>query len=141
GVVHASVFDKLQNFVTRGDPDEKVNAPSPSYTFSQRSNKLFEGAVSVQQGTFQFDFTVTENLVANFAAGKVNLYANAEDQNEAIGASTSFIVGGQEKTPSPDTTPPLIEPYLSDTTFINGGSVGQNTQLVARLSDESGINT
>src|SRR6185369_17205148 len=118
GVVHASVFDKLQNFVTRGDPDEKVNAPSPPYTFTQRSNKLFEGSVSVQQGAFQFDFVVPENLVTNFATGKINLYANADDRTEAIGASTSFIVGGQEKSPSPDTTPPVLQLFLSDTTFI-----------------------
>ena len=141
GTVHASVFDKLQNFITLGDPDEKINAPSPPYAFTQRSNKLFQGSASVQQGAFQFDFIVPENLAPNFAAGKINLYANADDQTEAIGASSSFIVGGQEKNPASDTTPPLLELYLSDTTFINGGSVGSNTQLVARLSDDSGINT
>src|SRR6478735_11689336 len=141
GEVYALVFDKLQNFVTLGDPDEKVNAPSPPYAFTQRANKLFEGSVSAQDGAFQLDFVMTENLVPNFAAGKINLYANSDDQTEAIGASTSFTVGGQEKTPAPDTTPPTIKLFLSDTTFINGGSVGSNTQLVARLNDESGINT
>jgi len=141
GTVHASVYDKLQNFITRGDPDETITPPSPPYTFTQRANKLFQGSVSVQQGAFQFNFVMPEDLVANFAAGKINLYANADDQTEAIGASTSFIVGGQEVAPSSDTTPPVIKLYLSDTTFVNGGSVGSNTQLVARLSDESGINT
>jgi len=141
GTVHASVYDKLQNFITRGDPDETITPPSPPYAFTQRVNKLFQGSVSVRQGAFQFDFVMPENLVPNLASGKINLYANADDQTEAIGASTSFIVGGQEVAPSSDTTPPVIKPYLSDTTFVNGGSVGPNTQLVARLSDESGINT
>jgi hypothetical protein len=141
GTVHASVYDKLQNFVTRGDPDETITAPSPPYTFSQRANKLFEGSVSAQQGAFQFDFVIPENLVANFGTGKINLYANADDQREAIGATTNFIVGGQEPTPPPDSSPPLIKLFVSDTTFINGGTVGPNTQLVAQLSDMSGINT
>ncbi len=141
GTVYASVYDKLQNFVTRGDPDETVTPPSPPYAFTQRANKLFQGAVSVQQGAFQFDFTMPEDLVDSFASGEINLYANADDQTEAIGASFNFMVGGQEATPSPDTTPPSIKLFLSDTTFINGGAVGSNTQLVSRLFDENGINT
>lgn len=141
GTVHASVYDQLQNFVTRGDPGETINKPSPPYTFTQRVNKIFQGAVSAQQGAFQFDFIVPENLVTGFGAGKINLYANAEDQSEAIGATTNFIVGGQEPLASPDNTPPLIKLFLSDTTFVNGGTIGPNTQLVAQLSDLSGINT
>src|SRR6185369_4001731 len=139
--VYVSVYDKIQTFVTRGDPDEKINAPSPPYTFTQRANKLFQGAVSARQGTFQVDFVTPESLVANFGTGKINLYASADDQSEAIGAATNFIVGGQEPTPSPDGTPPFIKLFLSDTSFINGGTIGPNTQLFAQLTDDSGINT
>jgi len=140
GSVHTEVYDKLQNLITMGDPDEPFNPPATPYSYTYRSNILFQGSVSVQQGAFQFDFTMPENLVPNFAAGKISLYASADDQTEATGSSTSFIVGGQEIAPSPDDTPPLIKLYLSDTTFVNGGTIGPNTQLVGRLSDDSGIN-
>jgi hypothetical protein len=140
GTVYATVFDKLQTFVTRGDPDETINPPSPPYTFVQRANKLFQGSESVQQGAFQINFIIPENLVSNFGSGKVNLYANSDSQIEAVGASTNFIVGGKESAPAPDTTPPQIKLFLSDTTFVNGGTIGANTQLVAQLFDESGIN-
>ncbi len=141
GTAYASVYDQLQNFVTRGDPDEKVNAPSPPYHFTQRTNKLFQGSVSVTQGTFQFDFIVPDNLIANYGKGKLNLYASATDATEATGKEINFVVGGKELSPSPDTTPPAIKLFVSDTTFVEGGTVGHNTQLVALLADNSGIST
>ena len=141
GTVYASLYDQRQNFITRGDPDETITYPSPPFSFTQRTNKLFQGSVSVQQGSFQFDFVVPDDLVANFGTGKLSLYANADNGTEAAGASTGFMVGGKEPNPLGDGTPPTIKLYMSDTTFINGGTVGPNTQLVGLLSDASGINT
>lgn len=140
GIVYASLYDKLQSVATGGDPDETVNAPSPPYSFTLRGNKLFQGSAAVQQGAFQFDFVVPNNLAENFGKGKLSLYSSADDGTEGIGASSSFIVGGQEQNPSTDNTPPTIQLFLSDTSFINGGTIGPNTQLVGRLFDISGIN-
>lgn len=140
GSVYATVFDKLENLKTLGDPAEIVNPPAPSYNFKERSNKLFQGAASVSQGKFQFNFEMPSDLVQGINKGKLSLYAFQNDGNEATGYSTNFSVGGTEPNPPTDSTPPEIKLYLSDTTFINGGTVGSNTQLVARLSDDSGIN-
>jgi hypothetical protein len=141
GKLNAVLFDQVQTFVTRGDPDEVINAPSPPYTFVQRSNELFQGGASVTQGAFQIDFVIANDLVPGFGSGKLSLYTNANDGTSAGGASTNFIVGGLEPSPPIDTKAPLIQLFINDSTFVNGGTVGPNTKLVAYLSDESGINS
>ena len=39
-----------------------------------------------------------------------------------------------------DVTPPIIIPYMGDSTFESGGIVNTNSTLVVELSDDSGIN-
>ena len=140
GTVYATLHDKQQNLITLGDTNETITAPAPPYNYVARTNKLFEGSASVTQGTFQFDFTMPDNLVSGYDFGKLSLYSFSDNGNEAIGFSTSFDVGGAEPNPSTDIAPPEIKLYVSDTTFVNGGIVSANTQLYARLSDDSGIN-
>lgn len=140
GIVYASVYDKIQNLVAAGDPDETVNPPSPPFLFSERANKLFDGSASVKNGAFEFQFTMPDNLVPAIATGKLSLYASSDQGEDALGYSKDFSVGGQEADPIVDTTPPLIKLYMGDTTFVNGGIIGSNSKVVARLSDDSGIN-
>ncbi len=140
GTVYASLYDKIQNFTTPGDPDEVINPTSPPFPFSERANKLFDGSASVKNGAFEFQFTMPDNLVADIATGKLSLFASSEGGEDALGFSKGFSVGGQEADPIADTTPPQIKLYMGDTTFVNGGVIGSNSKIVARLSDASGIN-
>jgi hypothetical protein len=140
GVAYATLFDKIENLVTLGDPNEIVTPSSPPYNYIARSNKLFEGSVSVNQGQFQLEFDMPTDLVSGIKKGKLSLYAFQNNGTEATGYSSSFSVGGIEPNPSIDTTPPSIKLFISDSTFVDGGTVGPNTQLVAYLADASGIN-
>lgn len=140
GSVYATLFDKIESLVTLGDPDEVITTPAPPYNYIERTNKLFEGSVSVDQGKFQFNFELPNDLVSGIKKGKLSLYAFQNDGTEATGYSSVFSVGGVNPNPLTDTKPPEISLFISDTTFINGGIVGPNTQLVAQLSDASGIN-
>ena len=140
GAAYATLFDKIEHLTTLGDAQEVVTPPSPPYNYITRSNKLFEGSISVTQGKFQFNFDIPNDLVPGINKGKISLYAYQNDGTEATGYSSNFSVGGIEPNPPVDTTPPTIDLFLSDSTFVNGGTVGPNTQLVAHLSDASGIN-
>lgn len=139
GTVYVSLFDKLQNFVTPGDPNETVNPTSPPFAFSERRNKLFEGSASIQNGLFEINFNMPSNLVSTFNYGKLSLYATSNSFEDALGYSENFLVGGIENS-TPDSDAPQIKLYIGDTTFVNGGTVGPNTQLVGRLADKDGIN-
>lgn len=134
GALEAVLFDKEVSFQTLGDE----NAP---FNYEQWYNRLFRGKASVKNGVFEFRFVVPKNIAYQVATGKLSLYARDSAQNlTASGYSKSFDIGLSESNPEVDNTPPGIALYVGDTTFISGGIANPNTKLVARLSDEHGIN-
>lgn len=134
GTVSIEVFDKESEFRTFG-----TQQTFPQ-TFKKRDVLLFKGDATVSNGLFNFSFIVPKNISYAFGQGKISMYALNEDNTEdAIGANSDLIVGGSVP-PIEDTTPPEIKLYLNDTTFSSGQKVNQNPVLLAKLSDESGIN-
>lgn len=134
GTLEATLFDKQAAFVTIGKND-------PAFTFRQWYNALFRGKASVKNGAFEFRFIVPKNISYETGTGKLSLYASMPSrQQDASGASADFKVGGSETDPPADVTPPTMQLYMGDTTFVNGGIVSPSTVLIARIHDASGIN-
>jgi len=134
GVVTIILKDKEFNFNTLGDEN-------PVFTYKERSNTLFRGEATVSNGVFQLEFILPKNIAYQVGYGKLSLYAKTNSNtSDAIGGSINFKIGESELDDGSDTTPPEIQLYMGDTTFINGGITSASTQLVARLSDASGIN-
>lgn len=138
GVLEAVLFDKEVPFRTIGGGGRDNNTP---FNYNQWYNRIFRGKASVEDGTFEFQFVVPKNIAYQVAAGKLSLYARDSTQDlTASGYSKSFDIGLSEPNPGTDNTPPVISLFVGDTTFISGGIANPNTNLVARLSDEHGIN-
>ena len=132
GELQATLFDRPTNMTTKGNEN-------PPFSYLEASNVLFNGKASVKNGVFQFDFIMPSNISSAVAKGKLSLFAFSNTE-QAIGSTADFLIGGAEPAPPVDTTPPAIKLFLGDTTFMAGGKVGPNTKLVARLTDDSGIN-
>jgi hypothetical protein len=134
GSLEAVLFDKETNFVT-------VGRNNPPFNYKAWSSPLFSGKASVTQGDFEFKFILPKNISYQIAEGKLTLYAaDASDHNDAIGYAGDFKIGGSEPASTQDNAPPLVKVFIGDTTFVDGGIASTNTLLVARLSDDSGIN-
>lgn len=134
GAITVVLKDKEFNFNTLGDEN-------PVFTYQERSNTLFRGEATVDQGSFQLEFILPKNIAYQVGYGKLSLYAkNNASTSDAIGGSINFKIGESEVDDGSDRTPPEIKLYMGDTTFVNGGITSSATQLVARLSDASGIN-
>lgn len=134
GILNATLKDKEFSFNTLGDEN-------PIFTYKNRSNTLFRGVSTITNGNFQMEFILPKNIAYQVGVGKLSLYAKNNNNNkDAIGGYTSFKIGESETDDGSDKTPPSIKLFLGDTTFINGGIVSSMTQLVAILSDNSGIN-
>ncbi len=135
GRLIAGVFDVKQDFKTLGQE-------SSPYTYTLRTNALFRGEASVEEGRFSFSFIVPKNISYQFKKGKISLYAWDENLNiDAGGSSREFIIGGTEQSPIEDNIAPSINAYMNDSSFVNGGSVGSSPLLIARVEDASGITT
>ena len=135
GTADVTVFDKQTTSETLGSEGGRT------FTFQERNSVIFRGKASIKNGKFEVNFIVPKNINYQNGSGKISLYAlSTNGLEDAGGATSSFAIGGSNKNPTIDNTPPLISLYMDDTSFVDGGSTGENALLLARLSDENGIN-
>ena len=135
GTVFPSVYDKRNTYTTKG------NDGYEPLTYTAQRNVIFNGKSTVKDGTFKFSFIVPIDIAYYFDKGKVSYYATNSSDKEACGYDKSITIGGTDKNGITDTEGPEIELYMNDENFIDGGIVNENPILIAKISDQSGINT
>ncbi len=135
GLVTATIFDKESLVVTKG------NDPGSNPTqFTLRKNVVYKGKASVENGYFSFSFIVPKDIEYKLGNGKINFYVQS-DKADAAGYFNRIVVGGINANAGLDDKPPIIQLYMNDLNFMDGGITDENPMLIARLRDESGINT
>jgi hypothetical protein len=135
GSVYITVYDK---------PSTINTFPPLNTTFKSMNNFIYEGIASVQNGGFTITFVVPKDISYAYDFGKISLYASknsfAADTLDAAGYYSNIVIGGTSSTVTADNSPPLIRLFMHDTTFVFGGVTNSNTVLIAKISDENGIN-
>jgi hypothetical protein len=135
GILFPTIFDKPQAIETL------VNDPgSNKRTFKLQNTILFRGKVSVNNGSFQFNFIVPKDINYQFGKGKISYYAHNENI-DAAGAFQNIIIGGMADDPREDNQGPEVDIYMNNEEFVYGGMTDENPTLLVKLKDESGINT
>lgn len=133
GTVQLTVFDKPSGRITLGNEN-------PPFGYNEFRTHLFRGQASVEHGVFSAEFIVPRSINYAVGKGKLSAYAFTSDATQnASGYQKDFKVGQSEEVYPPDSNPPSIEIFVGDTTFVDGAEVPENTRLVVRLQDESGI--
>ena len=136
GTVFPSVYDKKTITSTlENDP-----TPSGPFEFEVQKSLLFKGNVTVKDGLFRFSFYVPKDIDYKFGNGRISYYART-DKEDAAGSFTDFVIGGIDTSGVQDDKCPVIELYMNDENFVNGGTTGTSPTLIAKISDNFGINT
>ncbi|WP_170227081.1 type IX secretion system sortase PorU [Luteibaculum oceani] len=135
GEVEVQVFDKAITQQTLGNDN-----PSLKKSFKVRNSLIYKGVASVNNGEFEITFVVPKDIRLNVGAGLIQYYAKSENA-DANGALKNINVGGISSNPLVDDQGPQIDLYLNNLDFVSGDATGENSNLLAFLSDESGINT
>ena len=135
GRVNPLIFDKSLAKVTLMNDNQGV--PIDFYEFE---NVIYRGKVGVQNGDFQFDFIVPLDINYNIGKGKANFYSRSLP-DEGHGSDTTLFVGGLNTNASADNFGPLIDAFINDRSFVNGGITSPDPVLYVELFDTSGINT
>lgn len=130
GVMSVSVFDKPSKFITR----------EAQLSFLWQKNRIFNGAATVVNGVFEFEFVVPIDISYEDGSGKISLYFSNETL-DGSGCYSDFAIGGTDPDALPDVTGPQIQLFINDSTWKDGSTVGQDPYLYAIVSDENGINT
>ena len=135
GTLSTTIFDKsIDKNTLDNDGFGVVN------TFDAQESKLFRGKSTVTNGAFSFDFIVPKDVKIAFGKGKLSFYAENGEIDKA-GSNFEVIVGGINENAPEDTVGPEIQLFMNDESFIDGGNTNTSPNLIASLSDMSGINT
>ncbi|ARV15098.1 type IX secretion system sortase PorU [Polaribacter sp. SA4-12] len=135
GSLSTTAFDK---------PIDKTTLDNDGFgvkmTFDTQDSKLFRGKSTVENGSFKFDFIVPKDIKIAYGKGKLSFYAENGEIDKA-GYNFDIVVGGINENAPDDTVGPEIRLYMNDESFIEGGNTNVSPNLIAVLSDPSGINT
>ena len=143
GTLYFTLYDKQTTRTTlQNDP------ATASANYHAQENILYSGLVSVANGRFTVSFVLPLDISYAPGKAKISMYAqqtiNASTplQNlpDAAGVDTSFFTMGSGAVIT-DKVGPVIELFLNDYNFKNGGLTHSEPLLLINLQDVSGINT
>jgi hypothetical protein len=140
GVCYPSVLDKSANILTlRND-----NPSLPAFGFQSQKNLVFKGKATVTNGKFEYTFIVPKDIDYNFGSCKISYYAESATNGvkmDGNGVTTSILLGGAANNGIIDNQAPVVNLYMGDENFAFGGTTSESPTILAKLSDDNGINT
>lgn len=141
GVATTSLYDKKKDVQTLGQkPGNSIYRYANVLPYKEQKNVVYRGQSTVANGYFRFEFIVPKDIDYTYDFGKFSLYANS-DATDAIGQEQRVYVGGINPNGLNDQVGPLVNIYLNSENFVNGGLTNETPFLIAKIQDESGINT
>ena len=143
GILTATVFDKPQERETlANDGVQDSNGQLIKLNFNTEGEIIFKGQATITNGAFEFDFIVPRDIGIPVGKGKVSFYAKEEGKLiDRAGYSFDINIGGINENASEDNQGPLISLFMNDENFVSGGITNSSPTLLAKLSDDNGINT
>jgi hypothetical protein len=134
GRIFITVFDKPTKVTTLVNDVGNSN----NFTFDQFRNIIFKGQATVQNGKWETQFIVPSDINYTIGDGKILLYAHS-DNEDAIGSFNQLKIGGEPNNVIEDDNPPIMDLFINDQNFKNGGITNAQPTLIANISDDIGI--
>ncbi|MAN28926.1 MULTISPECIES: type IX secretion system sortase PorU [Mesonia] len=136
GELSTVIFDKRIDRSTLNNDGEGV------FDFTTLGEIIFRGKASVNNGKFEFDFVVPKDIAVPVGEGRISFYAEKNNElQDNTGYNNEILVGGINENAPEDNLGPEIQLYMNDENFVSGGITNSSPFLLAKLSDENGINT
>jgi hypothetical protein len=122
---------------------ESTFATSSGFRFSCTSypSQIYVGSAKVNDGEFDFNFTVPKDISYTKDNGKMIFYASDENKNDAFGSFLGYsLYGTNENAEDNGASPTIREMYINTESFRNGDRVNSTPFFYASVADEYGIN-
>lgn len=101
---------------------------------------IFNGRISVTNGSFATEFVVPKDISYENKNGKVIFYFY-NSSGDGLGFTGNVTVGGTDSSITNDGKGPFIDILFDNTEYENAMLVTPNSVLLVKLSDETGLNT
>ncbi len=136
GTILIDIYDAEQSVTTVG------NNGGTKDTYEDYGERIFCGSAPVVNGKFTVNVSMPTEIKQNYRPATMCLYAYSTDRKEAAAdLFNDFYVYGEDETAPEDNNPPVIEElFLNHSDFSDGGTVNDKPMLIARVSDDTGIN-
>ena len=143
GKLSATVFDKYIDRQTLGnDGTRGADGKLLILDFKTLGAILYRGQASVENGSFDLNFVVPKDAAIPVGNGRISFYSEKDNaQLDQTGFDQKIQVGGLNENAPEDNTGPLINLFMNDENFVNGGITNASPFLLVKLEDENGINT
>lgn len=140
GVAIPSLYDKPKTVQTFGrNPGPGTIGVTNVLDYEIQQNIIYRGKSTVTNGYFSFEFVTPKDIDYSYGNGKFSLYGNS-NSTDGTGKETRVIIGGVDPNGLDDNVGPEIDMYLNTEEFANGGLTNESPFLIAKVSDENGIN-
>ncbi len=151
---HATISGSIRKFVDNSvwtdysgegiltvfDSQRSVHFSDINYDVTLQGGVIFRGRVSVVNGKFNANFIVPKDISYENKQGKIAFYF-FDGNSDGIGYTNNVIVGGTDNSVANDEKGPDIEIYFDNESSIGGTLANPNSDLIIKLSDETGLNT
>lgn len=135
GHIIPKLYDAETSVTTHGYGD------GTEYVYYDRNNLLVMTQEPVTNGHFRFTVKMPTEISNNWSPALLNLYAVADNGNEANGSNERFYVFGYDEEAIEDTQGPDISYFvLNSANFKDEDNVNESPLVMAAFSDPSGIN-
>lgn len=136
GYVDLTLYDAEQSYTTNGRGADKP------YVFEDLGEQLYMGRARVTAGKWDVTFVLPAEIADNYRNATLSMSAKADDSTlAAVGANRDFYVYGYDDDAVIDDVAPSIDAlYLNHDSFRSGDVVNSTPMLMARVSDDKGIN-
>ncbi len=143
GTLYFTLYDKqITRTTLKNDP------ATAAANYQAQENILYAGLVSVANGKFTVSFVLPLDISYAPGKAKISMYAHQTINPaspttflpDAAGVDTSFYTMGSGAVIT-DKVGPVIDLFLNDYNFKNGGLTHSDPVLLINLQDVSGINT
>ena len=138
GVIDIVLYDAestVETFGNGGDKEGKV-----SY-YNDRRTLLYRGKTKVENGKWSTTVLLPSEIENNYSPAQFLFYASSDDSREAHGQYSDFYVYGYDESGDADDKGPAIDYFtLNRQEFDPSSCVHSSPVVMARISDESGIN-
>jgi hypothetical protein len=117
------------------------DAGSTSFVYQDRPTMLFAGNTEAKNGYFAIESIIPKDIDYKFGAGRINMYASDEKGREGQGDFVNFAIGGSNNSLQWENNGPDVSIYLNTTAFVSGDKVNETPLFIAKVRDDTGINT
>lgn len=122
------------------DSERAVYFKEMNYTVIFPGGLIYRGNEKVTNGEFQTEFVVPKDISYENKNGKIVSYIFNNDK-DGIGFTNNITVGGTNPNAVNDGKGPDIAIYFDRINFENSYLVNPTFTLIAKLSDQTGLNT